>query len=117
MQALKAAPGEKAAVVEEWVRVVEKEIEPLLKGAGPFLGGSKELTMAEAIVAPFLLRWYAFADDQYLPILLKEKLDALPNFGKWSKAVREKESVTKIWSEDYVQAFAKKYKGTIVPMK
>lgn len=39
---------EKEALVKEFVSVVGKEIEPLLKDAGPFFGGSKKLTLAEA---------------------------------------------------------------------
>ncbi len=54
---MKAPVDEKQAKVDEWAAAVEKEIEPLLADAGPFFGGSKELTFAEAIVAPFLLRW------------------------------------------------------------
>jgi len=57
MAAMKAPVDEKQAKVDEWAAAVEKEIEPLLADAGPFFGGSKELTFAEAIVAPFLLRW------------------------------------------------------------
>ena len=38
---------EKKAKVDEWVKAVEKEIEPLLHDANPFFGGSKEMTLAE----------------------------------------------------------------------
>ncbi|KAK7720831.1 hypothetical protein SLS63_009614 [Diaporthe eres] len=37
---------------EELVKGIAKEIEPLLKDAGPFFGGSKKLTFAEASRAP-----------------------------------------------------------------
>ncbi|KAK5175767.1 uncharacterized protein LTR77_000907 [Saxophila tyrrhenica] len=118
MSAMKAPASEKQGVVDDWVAAIEKEIEPLLADAGPFFGGSKELTLAEAIVAPFLVRMYAFADDVYIPKSLGEKLDGLPNFGKWSQAVMGKESVMGIWEgEKFKQAFAKKYGGSIVTMK
>lgn len=35
------------ALATEFVSVVAKEIEPLLKDAAPFFGGSKKLTLAE----------------------------------------------------------------------
>lgn len=38
---------EKEKLVQEFVEVVKKEIEPLLKDAKPFFGGSDKLTMAE----------------------------------------------------------------------
>lgn len=38
---------EKESKAKEWVEVWAKEMEPLLKGADPFFGGSKELTLAE----------------------------------------------------------------------
>jgi glutathione S-transferase len=77
---------------------VEKELEPLLKNAAPFFNGSQELTLAEALVAPFLIRLYdASEDGELAPKALAEKLDSLPNFAKWAKAVRAKESVTQIY--------------------
>ena len=38
---------EKKQKGEEMVKVVEKEIEPLLQDAAPFFGGSQQMTMAE----------------------------------------------------------------------
>jgi glutathione S-transferase len=38
---------EKEATSKEWVSAVAKDIEPLLKSANPFFGGSSELTLAE----------------------------------------------------------------------
>ena len=110
MAVMKAPSAEKLALTESWVAAVKKEIEPLLKGADQYFGGSKELTLAEAIVAPFLLRWYEFADDTFVPKALVEGLDKLPNFSKWSEKVRGHPSVTKIWDgESYKKAFSNKY--------
>lgn len=38
---------EKSTKVEEWVKAIEKEIEPLLHDANPFFGGSTQMTLAE----------------------------------------------------------------------
>ncbi|KAF2215949.1 hypothetical protein CERZMDRAFT_104957 [Cercospora zeae-maydis SCOH1-5] len=87
---------EKEKKVEEWVRVMEKEIEPLLEGARPFFGGKEELTMAEVHAGPFIVRWYSLAKhEDLLPASLVTKLDALPNFSKWAKAIHERDSIVK----------------------
>jgi glutathione S-transferase len=43
---------EKKAKADEWVKAIEKEIEPLLHDANPFFGGSKEMTLAEVFFLP-----------------------------------------------------------------
>ncbi|KAJ4295125.1 hypothetical protein N0V90_007135 [Kalmusia sp. IMI 367209] len=93
---------EKEKLSKELVDVVTKEIEPLLKDAAPFFGGSSRLTFAEAIVAPFIVRLYAFAKHGLVPASVKEGLDALPNFSKWAAEVVKHESVTYIWNEERV---------------
>jgi glutathione S-transferase len=45
--AQKETDEEKEALVKEFVSTVGKEIEPLLKDAAPFFGGSSKLTFAE----------------------------------------------------------------------
>lgn len=113
---IKAASNEeKEEEVGKWVKAVEKEIEPLLADASPFFGGSKDLTFAEAIVSPFLLRWYSLAaDGEMIPASLIKKLDALPNFARWSKAVRENESVNRIYdAEGFIPLFKKKIKANM----
>ena len=44
---LKSEGEEKEKLGGDLVQVVEKEIEPLLKGAAPFFGGKESLTLAE----------------------------------------------------------------------
>lgn len=83
-------------------KAVEKEIEPLLADAAPFFGGSDKMTMAEVQVAPFLIRMYALARGGLLPKNFTEKLDSLPNFSKWAKAVNAKESVTYVFDEEKI---------------
>jgi glutathione S-transferase len=117
MSIMKAPVEEKQAKVDEVIATTKKEIEPLLADAGPFFGGSNELTLAEAIVAPFLIRMYAFANGKYMPTSLKEGLRKLPNFGPWAEAVISHPNVTKIWDEEaFVQGFEKKYGKMMVSM-
>ena len=110
MTVMKAEADEKEAKCAEWVAAIEKEIEPLLADADPFFGGSKELTFAEVIVAPFLLRLYAFAKHgEVIPSSFAKKLDGLPNFSRWAKAVCEQKSVVGIWEEErFVEGFLEK---------
>lgn len=44
---MKADGEEKEKIAQDTVNAVEKEIEPLLKDAGPFFGGKSQMTMAE----------------------------------------------------------------------
>src|SRR5271155_4914761 len=119
---------EKKTKADEWVKAIEKEIEPLLHDANPFFGGSKEMTLAEVFfpfyrvsratyfmlykhgtdpsssiqvqTASFILRLYDFADDIILPSSLPTALDKLPNFSKWAKACITHNSVTYIWDKE-----------------
>ena len=107
--ALMAEGEEKEKKVDEWVKAVEKEIEPLLADAGPFFGGSKDFTFAEVHAAPFVVRWYALAKyEDLLPESLIKRFDALPNFSKWAKAIGEKESVHTIEWDSGPDALRKK---------
>jgi len=93
---------EKAKLSQEFVDVVGKEIEPLLKDAKPFFGGSQKVTLAEALTAPFIIRTYAMAKNELLPKSVTSGLDALPNFSKWAAEVVKQDSVTYIWDEEAV---------------
>ena len=116
MSVMKASAAEKDALVDAWVAAVEKEIEPLLADANPFFGGSERLTFAEVIVAPFLIRMYAYSEaGEFVPPCLASKLDALPRFGRWARAVRKEGSVVKIWDgETFMEAFKRKYGKVMV---
>lgn len=98
----KAEGAEKEEQVDACVAAIEKEIEPLLAEAKPFFGGSEKLTLAEAIVAPFLLRFYACSNGDLMPKSFKERMQKLPNFGKWADQVLSQESVLYIWDEEKV---------------
>lgn len=116
MGVMKASAAEKDALVDAWVAAVEKEIEPLLADANPFFGGSERLTFAEVIVAPFLVRMYAYSEaGEFVPPSLASKLDALPRFARWARAVRKEGSVMKIWDgEAFMEAFKRKYGKVMV---
>ncbi|KAF2277178.1 glutathione-S-transferas-like protein omega 1 [Westerdykella ornata] len=100
--AQKDTQEEKEALAKDFVSIVAKEIEPLLKDAAPFFGGSEKLTLAEALTAPFILRIYTFAKHGILPESVLTGLNALPNFAKWAAEVIKHESVTYIFNEDKV---------------
>lgn len=88
---------------------MKKEIEPLLKDASPFFGGSSKFTLAEALTAPFILRIWALAKHGLIPKSVVEGFEGLPNFGKWAKEVVKQESVLYIWDEEAtVQGMKKK---------
>ncbi|KAH9864020.1 hypothetical protein J1614_009953 [Plenodomus biglobosus] len=95
---------EKEKLVKDFVGIVQKEIEPLLKDVGPFFGGSSKVTLAEALTAPFVLRIYALAKHGLLPQSIISGFDALPNFSKWAAEVIKQESVTYIWDEETIIA-------------
>jgi len=97
-----ATTQEQEAVASEALATIEKEIEPLLSNAAPFFNGSEKMTLAEAIVAPFLLRFYSSSNGQLMPKSLKEGMEKLPNFGKWASNVLKQESVLYIWDEEKV---------------
>lgn len=92
---------EQEAKAKELTAIIEKDIEPLLKDADPFFGGSRELTFAEVMTAPFVLRWMATAEQSdIVPKGHLAELQELPNFGKWAKAVIEHPSVTRIFDKE-----------------
>lgn len=99
---LTASTEEKEAKAQELVKAIEKEIEPLLKNAGPFFNGSDKYTLAEVIIAPFLLRFYALSNGELLPKSVKEGIQKLPNTGKWAEHVLKQESLLYIWDEENV---------------
>ena len=98
-----ANSSEKLQKADEWFNAVEKEIEPLLSNANPYFNNSPTLTFAEVHAAPFIVRWYALGKyEDLIPTSLIKKLDALPNFGRWARLVRERESVLGIYDEEVV---------------
>ncbi|KAL5118859.1 hypothetical protein ACEQ8H_003181 [Pleosporales sp. CAS-2024a] len=108
-QILRADDAEKTKLAQTFVDVVGKEVDPLLKDAAPFFGGSSKMTLAEALTASFILRIYAFTKHGLLPQAVVDGLDKTPHFSKWAHEVIKQESVTYIWDEEQnVTALKKK---------
>ncbi|KAF4979927.1 hypothetical protein FZEAL_3969 [Fusarium zealandicum] len=87
--------------VDELAASIVKEIEPLLADAAPFFNGSEKLTLAEAIVGPFVVRLFSWAKHGLVPASLVERLEKdAPSFSKWAQAVIKHPSVLSIYDED-----------------
>ncbi|KAL1591782.1 hypothetical protein SLS60_011781 [Paraconiothyrium brasiliense] len=104
---------ERSAVLAEFVDEAAKQLDPLLEDAAPFFGGSSNITLAEALTAPFLLRAYLFPNNGLLPTsLLNDLSEKAPKFDKWAKATMKHPSVSDgIWDEEKVVANIKKRMG------
>ncbi|KAH8730917.1 thioredoxin-like protein [Phaeosphaeriaceae sp. PMI808] len=107
-QILKAGSEEQQKLVKDFVDIVGKEVEPLLKDAAPFFGGSSKMTLAEALIAPFILRIYAYTKHGLLPQAVVDGFNTLPNFSKWAAEVVKQESVLYVWDEETAVTAAKK---------
>lgn len=99
---------ERTRISKEIHQAIETHVEPLLKDAKPFFGGSSEFTMAEVLTAPFVIRYLAYSKDGLFPKSLREDLQKLPNFGPWAEAVAKRESVTYMWDEQKIVERTKK---------
>ena len=53
----------------------------------------------QALTAPFVIRYHTYGEADVMPKSLLKGLDALPNYSKWSKAVRADDSVTYVYDE------------------
>ncbi|RDW91903.1 hypothetical protein BP5796_01297 [Coleophoma crateriformis] len=102
--AIRAEGAEKEEYVTKYVEAISKEVEPLLKNAGPYFGGSSKLTFAEVMTGSFVLRLVSFSKKgKLLPTGLPKALEEkTPNFWKWANAVASAKSVTYIWDEEAV---------------
>ncbi|KAK6373357.1 hypothetical protein LTS17_008377 [Exophiala oligosperma] len=93
----------KEKLVDDCIALLEKEIEPLLAEAAPYFANSKELTLVEAMTAPFTTRLYDFANGEILPSSLGERMTGptLPVFARWMKLCAEHPSVLATWDKEY----------------
>jgi len=90
--------GEKA--VGTYVDAIVKELEPLLKDAGPFFGGSSRLTLAEVQTGSFVIRALTLPKYGVGPSSLLEVVKTrAPNYWKWANAVVNEKSVNYIFDE------------------
>ncbi|KAJ3494872.1 hypothetical protein NLG97_g3799 [Lecanicillium saksenae] len=98
-------PAEAEAAAAEFVKQIVTEVEPLLADAAPYFGGSKTLTLAEALTGSFLLRLFALTKHGVVTeSLTKDLAVKAPNFYNWASKVVEHPSVTGIWDEEKVVA-------------
>jgi glutathione S-transferase len=51
---------------------------------------------------------YDLSDGEVQPKSLPQKLDQLPNFSKWAKAVVAEDSVTYIWNKENMASMMKR---------
>lgn len=51
----------------------------------------------QALTAPFVIRYQAFGETGLMPKSMLKGLDTLPNYSKWSKAIRAEDSVTYVF--------------------
>ncbi|KAF2261963.1 thioredoxin-like protein [Lojkania enalia] len=93
---------EKEKLAQQLVSLVGKEVDPLLKDAAPFFGGSDKFTLAEALVAPFILRLYALTKNGLLPQSIVTGFTTLPHFSNWATEVIKQDSVTYTWDENVI---------------
>ncbi|KAH7322659.1 glutathione S-transferase domain-containing protein [Stachybotrys elegans] len=86
-----------------YVDVIAKEIEPLLKDAAPFFGGSDKVTLAEVLTGSFTLRLFSFAKYGLVPESILNSLEQkAPNFYKWAHVVNNTPSVNGIYEEETI---------------
>ncbi|KAK2060759.1 glutathione S-transferase domain-containing protein [Colletotrichum caudatum] len=108
---LYAAKSEAEAreLAETFVDVVAKEVEPLLKDAAPYFGGSDKVTLAEVLTGSFTLRLFSFAKYEIFPKSILSSLEQkAPSFYKWAQAVNSTPSVNGIYDEEKVVEQTKK---------
>ncbi|KAK2025737.1 glutathione S-transferase domain-containing protein [Colletotrichum zoysiae] len=95
--------AEALGFAEEFVDVVAKEVEPLLKDAAPYFGGSDKVTLAEVLTGSFTLRLFSFAKYELIPKSIVSSLEQkAPNFYKWAQAVNNTPSVNGIYDEEKI---------------
>ncbi|KAI1383733.1 glutathione S-transferase domain-containing protein [Hypoxylon trugodes] len=101
--------AEAESFANEYVDVAVKELEPLLGNAAPFFNGSDKLTQAEVLTGSFALRLFTLPKHGVVPEhILTDLSTKAPNFYRWVEAVSKHPSVTGIYNEEAVVAWAKK---------
>jgi len=95
--------AEQDPIIEAAVAQVVKELEPLLKNANPYFGGSDKLTMAEVLTGSFVIRLVTLTKADVYPSKLASSLaEKAPSFWKWAEAVSVHPSVTSIYDEERI---------------
>lgn len=95
--------AEQETIVSNAVDQLVKELEPLLKDAKPFFGGSDKITLAEVLTGSFILRLISLSKANVYPSKLTELIEQrAPNFWKWAQNVAKHPSVNNIYDEEKV---------------
>ncbi|CAG1988117.1 unnamed protein product [Fusarium graminearum] len=103
-----------SSAVDDAVAGIVKEVEPLLKNAAPFFGGSDKLTFAEVLTAPFVIRALSLSKHGLLPTNLSSRLEKeTPNFYKWAQAISNHASIMGIYNEDDIVQGTKKKRAQL----
>lgn len=98
-------------IIEEAVKRVVGEIEPLLVASYPrnnstgglFFGGNKDFTLVEVITGPFVVRAMALSRRGVYPPSLAQKVEReAPRFAAWARLVAERESVRAVFDENVI---------------
>jgi len=91
---------ESAEYLDKLITAIQKELEPNLKDAAPFYGGSSKLTLVEVQLGSFLLRLLSFPKYGLISPATLTRLEAeTPHFYKWANAVVKEDHVNFIYDE------------------
>jgi len=97
--------AEQEPIITAAVDQLVKELEPLLKNAKPFFGGSEKITLAEVLTGSFVIRLVTLSKAGVYPSTLGSSIaERAPNFWKWAEAVATHPSVTSIYDEEKIIA-------------
>jgi glutathione S-transferase len=95
--------AEAEPIVEAAVEQLVKEVEPLLKDAAPYFGGSDKITQAEVLTGSFVIRIVTLSKAGIYPNSLTTLIaEKAPNFWKWAQKVAVHPSVTGIYDEQAI---------------
>lgn len=88
-------------IIGEAIKGLIVEVEPLLKDAMPFWGGSQRLTLVEVITGPFVIRATTLSRHGVYPESLNvQAKEKAPHFSAWAAAVSSHPSITSVFDED-----------------
>jgi len=100
--------AEAEPIVDAAVDQLVKELEPLLKDAKPFFGGSDKITLAEVLTGSFVIRLVTLSKAGLYPSKLSSSIaERAPNFWTWATTVASHPSVTSIFDEENIIASTK----------
>jgi glutathione S-transferase len=95
-------------IVTAAVDSLVRELEPLLKNANPFFGGSAKITLAEVLTGSFVIRLVSLSKAGVYPGKLAGSIEErAPHFWKWAQRVAADPSVAGIFDEEKIVASTK----------